>query len=559
MRKGVLILFILVFCMVFVSASVYNPTNCTNSEIRKVWNSVFKESSTNTTIFKNGTSTSDCMYFAYKVQGSRVHYIDAGIVTILGNELAILGANKLEADQSFIDILSKFNNYEDTYNLTGLLILHNYTKFRSKDLNFSELSLKFSDFFKETPENWTESEIAPPLSNETVYIFNKNTTNIAISGIIAKKRDYSGLIFVFTNTSPEEPSQTLKQQANQSIKKKQEKIDRIKIEIGGFPPFSRQSLNEIIGINESERQLNLIKRAYSNATSDENYRKILTDVAGIEVPDTVNTTKKAQSILFFPRKEEINIAILSNITGENYNSSQETDYINAISNWDFENLETRVNFQEISTTKSYQETPILKIFDVNLNEKETISGEIYFIIKNIGGLKFQNDYGQQVTSDYTYIPLSSGQQTITLLTTENIGFTDLPVFIAPKISELHIQERPDGGKMGGVSKWLFYIVLMLFIILIVVVAYVMMRGWYKNKYEDHLFKNKNNLYNLLSYISTARNKGVKNDDIKAKLKKAGWKTEQINYAIKKYETGMQRRAPIRPQAPPGARFVRKSS
>ena len=63
----------------------------------------------------------------------------------------------------------------------------------------------------------------------------------------------------------------------------------------------------------------------------------------------------------------------------------------------------------------------------------------------------------------------------------------------------------------------------------------------KRKYEEHLFKNRNNLFNLITYIEHARKKGLKGNEISKKLKKSGWNSEQIAYALKKHagkRTGM---------------------
>ena len=57
------------------------------------------------------------------------------------------------------------------------------------------------------------------------------------------------------------------------------------------------------------------------------------------------------------------------------------------------------------------------------------------------------------------------------------------------------------------------------------------------------FTNKNNydLYNLVNFIYNSRSSGLNDDEIKKKLKAAGWSNERIIYAFKKIEgrrTGM---------------------
>jgi hypothetical protein len=64
-------------------------------------------------------------------------------------------------------------------------------------------------------------------------------------------------------------------------------------------------------------------------------------------------------------------------------------------------------------------------------------------------------------------------------------------------------------------------------------VYVALQWWYKEKYEKYLFKNRNDLYNLMNFISNARSQGLQDKEIIGKLKASGWGGEQINYVFKK--------------------------
>ena len=83
--------------------------------------------------------------------------------------------------------------------------------------------------------------------------------------------------------------------------------------------------------------------------------------------------------------------------------------------------------------------------------------------------------------------------------------------------------------------------ILVFVLLVAIAVYAWLQAWYKKKYESYLFKNKNNFYNLINYFHNSKSKGWTDGEIVSKLKKAGWKSEQINYIMKKYagkETGM---------------------
>jgi len=78
-------------------------------------------------------------------------------------------------------------------------------------------------------------------------------------------------------------------------------------------------------------------------------------------------------------------------------------------------------------------------------------------------------------------------------------------------------------------------------ILLLIIVYAIIERWYKRRYEDHLFSNKTNLYNLMIYINNMKKQGAGDDEIIERLKQAKWNSEQIRYAMRKYagkRTGM---------------------
>jgi hypothetical protein len=49
-----------------------------------------------------------------------------------------------------------------------------------------------------------------------------------------------------------------------------------------------------------------------------------------------------------------------------------------------------------------------------------------------------------------------------------------------------------------------------------------------------LFPNKDELYNLVSYVRSAKKKDVRINEIPSKLRRIGWKPQQIKYVLEKY-------------------------
>ena len=62
-----------------------------------------------------------------------------------------------------------------------------------------------------------------------------------------------------------------------------------------------------------------------------------------------------------------------------------------------------------------------------------------------------------------------------------------------------------------------------------------MQEWYKRHYESYLFKDKNQVFNVISYMSNSSNQGISKTEIFKKLKTLGWSDEQLEYAWKKFK------------------------
>ena len=74
-----------------------------------------------------------------------------------------------------------------------------------------------------------------------------------------------------------------------------------------------------------------------------------------------------------------------------------------------------------------------------------------------------------------------------------------------------------------------------------IAVYFILKKWYKEKYENYLFKNKNDLYNMVTFIQSSKQHGKDNQTISRDLRKSGWSNEQVNYVMRKYSgknTGM---------------------
>jgi hypothetical protein len=115
-----------------------------------------------------------------------------------------------------------------------------------------------------------------------------------------------------------------------------------------------------------------------------------------------------------------------------------------------------------------------------------------------------------------------------------VDYTNLIAFILPELSKLAVISDEDiAPEESPLRFWIFFSLAIILVLILGFIAYIAMQQWYKNKYESHLFKNKNSLYNLLNYVQNQKKQGVEAKEMRSRLRKAGWTGEQINYVIKK--------------------------
>tara|TARA_Y100000310_G_scaffold24394_1_gene23439 strand:- start:7540 stop:10179 length:2640 start_codon:yes stop_codon:yes gene_type:complete len=331
---------------------------------------------------------------------------------------------------------------------------------------------------------------------------------------------------------------TPKEAINSVLKKKFDNLNSVTKKIQDLPQFYQTSLNEILNLTELEDEITSLQKRNSTAQTDEDYVKIMDDLIKLEVPKSVFESKKADSIPFSFDEKNINLETLKEIGKGEYD--KEELYIKSIFAWNLDNINAKITFNEFSVEYEDSTNRILNVFKLKINENQARE-DFYFIIKNIENLEFKENYGERERPEYSYIKLGKEETLIEFSTTEDFSFENLPVFISPEIKKLLIIKTGFSEIEEKLPSWGMLILIILLVIFIGFIAYIILQEWYKRKYENYLFKNKNSLYNLISYIEGMKKKGVKNKEISKQLKKSGWNSEQITYIMKKYageKTGM---------------------
>ena len=382
--------------------------------------------------------------------------------------------------------------------------------------------------------NWNFGDNTQPITtsiNKSVHIYSATGIYQLTVGVTDSRGFSSSRIFEINVSSP-------KNLINATLYNMNRNLENVKAGIQALQPFYRTGLNNVLKIQNMTNELGNLTIRYNNPTNNESdYNAILTTLLKIKIPTGVFKTEQAPSFLFLSEKDSVDMDVIKSIGGGNYSSSKTEDYKNAVVSWQIENVDLFLNYNEFSGGYDSDIDLIIKTFEIRASPKNSsINYNYYLIVPELDNMDFDRNVNRSL--GFVYVNLKDNPE-FRFYTTEDLNFTELPLFVSPPISRLSL----TGGEPLPPEKSKTFIVVLVFLILIVVmgIVYFIIQRWYKKKYEKYLFPNKNDLYNLAIYVNNAKKRGLSNSEIREHLKKAKWNSEQIRYVMRKYEgknTGM---------------------
>jgi len=301
-------------------------------------------------------------------------------------------------------------------------------------------------------------------------------------------------------------------------------------------PAEKISLKRLVNIDAINSNLTRLRNLAQSATTETQYNEILQGLIALKIPDDIGATLNANGMFYYPKADYADLDAISGIYSESYDITKQQLYKEAVIEWELQNTEVKFDYSELSSIYSDYTEESVKTFDIIISYSG--SEEAYAIIRDVEGMIFTAGSPEE-NNGYYSIPLTSEQTKITFSATGEVDFTSLPMVITPALSKLTLESNLTPEKT--INKWARFLIIAISIVIVAGIIWVLLKIWYKKRYENYLFKNKNNLYNLINYIKTSKEKGISEKDIILQLKKSGWNSEQITYAIKKYEgkeTGM---------------------
>jgi len=401
-----------------------------------------------------------------------------------------------------------------------------------------------------TPINYTRWRI----DNRPVITSNSSKINILL-----EKGNHTIYVEVFRRNNVTVLNGTFEVEATNAnlsayilINQSEKRIKDLNSNINSIDAWIRTEILKKLNISQLNQTISDIKRDYIASNSDDNYTLIIERVSNLSIPVQVGISKTINGpLVISTNNNDLDIDLIEEISGKNAPDPEKIK--NEILKINSEKIESNI---ELKTYSKYMEngekTPLLTYIKISVRPKERLNSTHYLIINQpFNQLKFKEDYSPVSLKEGSaaYIRVGNeGTNNYEFIIEGDIQASDLDTYISPVIDKLEVEEEEtevctgDECKTKGVkfNTTMFLILLSILIVVFGIIGLLVYR-WYKKNYENYLFKKKEDLYNLVSYIYNCRNKGTKDEEIKKSLRNAGWSSEQINYAFKKVEgkrTGM---------------------
>ncbi len=335
--------------------------------------------------------------------------------------------------------------------------------------------------------------------------------------------------------------------ANQTLRNYRSRLTNVTRQIDSFPSSLKEPILEILDLGELGATLTELETKFKNASSDANYIEIIDALLDLDVPVSVSITKQGNLPLAVGF-DNIDIGYIEEISEKDTEDNNELQ--RQIVEWMSKHYSSSVSFNVISKFSDRGKEDILTRFILKMTPiSETVEDSYLFIDYPFESINFQSNYGQQKIGEgaAAYIPIDEDIGNIEFYLEGEVDVAALGAYISPGIDSFVLQGEekpicdPNDEKCKIPFPWTRLILWLAALLIITIIGYIMLQEWYKRNYENHLFKNKQDLYNLINFIYNSRVAGLGDSEIKKKLKNSGWTSERINYAFNKIDgrrTGM---------------------
>jgi len=349
-----------------------------------------------------------------------------------------------------------------------------------------------------------------------------------------------------------------KEEIIKKLTENNENLAKIEIEINKLPVWLKDYIHAQVKVNDTRIKVNDF---ISSLNSTENLTEVISFLNSPSVRTALSFgLSESSSGIFLVDKNKINLAYLGNAGAGTINTNMGEDfYKKAIYNWLMNNLNINIEEKVYSLFYEDRTEQVGSYFKIILTPRNEYADKLFLVInKNSNTLVFKDRLRTRNESQATIITLNgSSNQEIEMFVNGRMDPADIPVYLSPEFSKLDLFSNPkcfiDGKCDSSIGEdaetcpsdcnsSIMQITISIIILLILAfIVYIILQEWYKKRYEDYLFKSKDDLYNVINFISNAEKQAMSKSEIFSKLLDMKWSNEQIIFAYKKFHgqrTGM---------------------
>ncbi|MBU1988303.1 MAG: PKD domain-containing protein [Nanoarchaeota archaeon] len=347
-----------------------------------------------------------------------------------------------------------------------------------------------------------------------------------------------------------------KTSAELTLKDYESRIANLQSEINNFSDWIKPSIESVLGFSliktvVSSKRSEFELKVNSTDAVDEDYVQIVNSLMSLTVPYSIFVSESG-SLPALVGFDGINVGHIKSLSTLISGADNEKIKANIIA-WMSQNYDVSVDFKTVSAFGEFDTLNFLRIYNINIVQKPGKAENISFLIidkpnstmvfksqigvkETINGGTYLKIYGSNPLSDVEFLVIGSGAPNV----------ADLGVYISPALGALGITNKTI--RQGcwycdpeGYFNWNRFFIGSVILITMTLGVYIILQSWYKRYYEKHLFKNPNDLYNLINFLYNSRKVGLKDSRTRNKLLERKWTGEQIRYAFRKIQgkrTGM---------------------
>lgn len=303
-----------------------------------------------------------------------------------------------------------------------------------------------------------------------------------------------------------------------------------------YPAWIKVEIKKNIDFDDINESLNLISAQLGNASSDSDYEKVLTNLSNLNIPYGIYSSNIGKNLPMILGFNNIDLKYIEEISQSEVADESISKLKADMVRWIGENYEANISYETVSMGRVSNAEDILTKFKIKILPKIE-SDETNYLIIGIpeNSITFFESYSVKSLDEGSgfYIDFVGGKE-IEFYVKGEADSIDIGAYITPEISRLGIYEYIEEQDKPEFRTGLFITGLLIILVLFFIV-YILLQEWYKKNYENSLFKNKNDLFNLINFIYNSRVAGLKDRDIRRKLEISGWRGEQLTYAFNKID------------------------